>query len=124
MGKGNKPATVPLAPRTARTIDLAVGQRHEGPILRRRGGTLQDDPFDPVGVAQRAGDRHFAAKGRADDHGPLETGGIHEVGDEIGETVDVERVLRSLATPEARLVRDPGREPASEGLARRRQEVA
>ena len=29
VGKGNKPATVPLAPRTARTIDLAVGERHE-----------------------------------------------------------------------------------------------
>jgi hypothetical protein len=25
VGKGNKPATVPLVPRTARTIDLAVG---------------------------------------------------------------------------------------------------
>jgi integrase/recombinase XerD len=30
VGKGNKPATVPLVPRTARTIDLAVGERHEG----------------------------------------------------------------------------------------------
>jgi integrase len=38
VGKGNKPATVPLVPRTARTIDLAVGERHEGPILRRRDG--------------------------------------------------------------------------------------
>jgi integrase/recombinase XerD len=38
MGKGNKPATVPLVPRTARTIDLAVGERHDGPILRRRDG--------------------------------------------------------------------------------------
>jgi integrase len=35
VGKGNKPATVPLVPRTARTIDLAVGERHDGPILRR-----------------------------------------------------------------------------------------
>jgi integrase/recombinase XerD len=33
LGKGNKPATIPLVPRTARTIDLAVGERHEGPIL-------------------------------------------------------------------------------------------
>jgi site-specific recombinase XerD len=38
VGKGNKPATVPLVPRTARTIDLAVGERHDGPILRRRDG--------------------------------------------------------------------------------------
>jgi integrase len=36
VGKGNKPAIVPLVPRTARTIDLAVGERYEGPILRRR----------------------------------------------------------------------------------------
>jgi len=26
VGKGNKPATIPLVPRTARTIDLAVGE--------------------------------------------------------------------------------------------------
>jgi integrase/recombinase XerD len=36
VGKGNKPATIPLVPRTARTIDLAIAERHEGPILRRR----------------------------------------------------------------------------------------
>jgi site-specific recombinase XerD len=36
VGKGDKPAMIPLVPRTARTIDLAVGERHEGPILRRR----------------------------------------------------------------------------------------
>src|SRR4029453_11447023 len=42
VGKSNKPATVPLVPRTARTIDLAVGERHEGPILRRRDGHRLD----------------------------------------------------------------------------------
>jgi integrase/recombinase XerD len=42
VGKGNKPATVPLVPRTARTMDLAVGERHEGPILRRRDGQRLD----------------------------------------------------------------------------------
>jgi integrase len=42
LGKGNKPATVPLVPRTARTIDLAVGERCEGPILRRRDGQRLD----------------------------------------------------------------------------------
>ncbi len=42
LGKGNKPATIPLVPRTARTIDLAVGERHEGPILRRRDGQRLD----------------------------------------------------------------------------------
>ena len=42
IGKGNKPATIPLVPRTARTIDLAVGERCEGPILRRRDGQRLD----------------------------------------------------------------------------------
>ena len=32
-GKGNKPALIPLVPRSARTIDLAVGERREGAIL-------------------------------------------------------------------------------------------
>jgi integrase/recombinase XerD len=41
-GKSSKPATIPLVPRTARTIDLAVGERHEGPILRRRDGQRLD----------------------------------------------------------------------------------
>ena len=36
LGKGNKPAMIPLVPRTARTIDLAVGERCQGPILRRQ----------------------------------------------------------------------------------------
>src|SRR5437764_14522840 len=42
LGKGNKPATIPIVPRTARTIDLAVGERHQGPILRRRDGQRLD----------------------------------------------------------------------------------
>jgi site-specific recombinase XerD len=42
MGKGAKPATIPLVPRVARTIDLTVGERTEGPILRRRGGQRLD----------------------------------------------------------------------------------
>jgi integrase len=36
LGKGNKPAMIPLVPRTARTIDLAVGERCQGPILRQQ----------------------------------------------------------------------------------------
>ncbi len=35
MGKGAKPAVIPLVARTARTVDLAVGERSPGPILRR-----------------------------------------------------------------------------------------
>jgi integrase/recombinase XerD len=42
LGKGNKPATIPLVPRTPRTIDLAVGERHDGPILCRRDGERLD----------------------------------------------------------------------------------
>jgi integrase len=42
LGKGNKPAVIPLVPRTARTIDLAIGERHEGPILQRRDGQRLD----------------------------------------------------------------------------------
>src|SRR5579863_6815095 len=38
MGKGSKPAVIPLVPRTARTVDLAVGERLSGPILRRADG--------------------------------------------------------------------------------------
>ena len=42
IGKGNKPALIPLVPRTARTIDLAVGERREGPILIRHDGQRLD----------------------------------------------------------------------------------
>lgn len=42
IGKGNKPALIPLVPRTARTIDLAVGERAEGPILLRHDGQRLD----------------------------------------------------------------------------------
>jgi len=40
IGKGAKPAVVPLAPRTARAIDLIVGDRFEGPLLVRDGQRL------------------------------------------------------------------------------------
>ena len=33
MGKGDKPATIPLAPRAFRAVMLATGERVEGPIL-------------------------------------------------------------------------------------------
>jgi integrase/recombinase XerD len=42
IGKGNKPAVIPLVPRAGRTIDLAVGERDDGPILRRRDGQRLD----------------------------------------------------------------------------------
>ncbi len=42
MGKGSKPAVIPLVPRAARTIDLVIGERSDGPILRRQDGSRLD----------------------------------------------------------------------------------
>ena len=42
MGKGSKPAVIPLVPRAARTVDLAIGERTKGPILRRKDGSRLD----------------------------------------------------------------------------------
>jgi site-specific recombinase XerD len=42
VGKGNKPAVIPLVPRVARTIDLVLGERCEGPILHRHDGERLD----------------------------------------------------------------------------------
>ncbi len=42
VGKGHKPAVIPLVPRTARTVDLAIGERREGPILVRHDGQRLD----------------------------------------------------------------------------------
>jgi integrase/recombinase XerD len=42
VGKGNQPATIPVVPRTARTVDLAVGERATGPVLLRHDGGRLD----------------------------------------------------------------------------------
>jgi len=42
VGKGNKPAGIPLVPRTARTLDLAIRERTDGPILQRHDGHRLD----------------------------------------------------------------------------------
>jgi len=42
VGKGNKPAVIPLAPRSARTIDLAIGERTSGPIQFCHDGSRLD----------------------------------------------------------------------------------
>jgi site-specific recombinase XerD len=42
VGKGSKPALIPLVPRTARTMDLAIGERRDGPILVRQDGRRLD----------------------------------------------------------------------------------
>src|SRR5437660_7517657 len=38
IGKGNKPALIPLPPRVGRAIDLAAGERMAGPLLLTRAG--------------------------------------------------------------------------------------
>ena len=40
--KGGKVVTIPLEPRTARAIDLAIGERTEGPIFLAAGGRRRD----------------------------------------------------------------------------------
>jgi integrase/recombinase XerD len=42
VGKGNQPALIPLAPRTMRAIDSAVGERTNGPLLARSDGSRLD----------------------------------------------------------------------------------
>jgi integrase/recombinase XerD len=42
VGKGKQPAGIPLVPRTARTVDLAIGERTDGPILLRYDGHRLD----------------------------------------------------------------------------------
>jgi integrase/recombinase XerD len=42
IGKGNQPALIPLAPRTSRAIDAAVGERTDGPLLARADGSRLD----------------------------------------------------------------------------------
>jgi integrase/recombinase XerD len=51
IGKGNKPAVIPIVPRTARTIDLARGERTDGPLLLRSDGARLDGepPIDGSG---------------------------------------------------------------------------
>ena len=58
--KGGKVVTVPLAPRTARAIDLAIGERSEGPIfgphtLRHTVITAALDAGVPLRDVQEAG---------------------------------------------------------------------
>jgi integrase len=40
--KGGKVVTIPLAPRTARAIDLAIGERTEGPLFTAGDGRRLD----------------------------------------------------------------------------------
>ncbi len=58
VGKGAQPALIPLAPRTARAIDAAIGERAEGPLVARPNGTRLDRHAAGRivrGLAKRAG---------------------------------------------------------------------
>ena len=55
--KGGKVVTIPLAPRTARAIDLAIGERAEGPVFVAPAGRRLDrhGAGRIVRIARRAG---------------------------------------------------------------------
>ena len=64
LRKGGKVVTVPLAPRTARAVDLAIGERLSGPIF--------------IGPDGRRFDRHTA--GRIVRRSPVEPGSTSQSG--------------------------------------------
>jgi len=51
--KGGKIVTIPLAPRTARAIDLCVGEREEGPILLNHDGSKRLDRHAATRIVKR-----------------------------------------------------------------------
>ena len=52
-GSGGKIATIPLAPRTARAVDLCVGEREDGPIFLNRDGTRRLDRHAATRIVKR-----------------------------------------------------------------------
>lgn len=54
IGKGAQLALIPLAPRTARAIDAAVGERTNGPLLTRPGGRRLDRHADGLIAGMQA----------------------------------------------------------------------
>ena len=62
VGKGTKPADIHSVPRTARTVDLAIGERGQGPILLRHNGERLGTAHRlPLGWAQSASKRDLTA---------------------------------------------------------------
>lgn len=51
--KGGKIVTIPMAPRTARAIDLCVGERDEGPLFLNRDGTRRLDRHAATRIVRR-----------------------------------------------------------------------
>jgi site-specific recombinase XerD len=55
--KGNKTATIPLAPRTARALDLYIGERDTGPIFLNHDGTRRLDRHASARIVRRLAKR-------------------------------------------------------------------
>jgi len=55
--KGGKVVTIPLAPRTARAVDLCVGERQEGPIFLNFDGTRRLDRHGATRIVKRLAKR-------------------------------------------------------------------
>jgi integrase/recombinase XerD len=53
VGKGNKPALIPLVPRTARTIDLAIGERRDSDPVASRRCASRSAHRSPLGALHR-----------------------------------------------------------------------
>ena len=51
--KGNKTATIPLSPRTARALDLYIGERESGPIFLNHDGTGRLDRHTSARIVRR-----------------------------------------------------------------------
>ena len=51
--KGNKTATIPLSPRTARALDLYIGERPSGPIFLNQDGTSRLDRHASARIVRR-----------------------------------------------------------------------
>ena len=52
--KGNKTATIPLSPRTARALDLYIGERPSGPIFLNHDGTSRLDRHASARIVRRS----------------------------------------------------------------------
>ena len=51
--KGNKTATIPLSPRTARALDLYIGERETGPLFLNHDGTRRLDRHASARIVRR-----------------------------------------------------------------------
>ena len=55
--KGNKTATIPMSPRTARALDLYIGERETGPVFLNHDGTRRLDRHASARIVRRLAKR-------------------------------------------------------------------